>query len=353
MPPTSSWGRPSAERLLPAPWSIGLQRGVVPPDVTVIVPTYRRPRKTSRAIRSALRQQCVSLEVVAVDDASPEPFELPPDLVSSGVRVVRRARNGGAGAARNTGVQESAAPFIAFLDSDDLLVPDTLAHRLALARAMASDGRPALLAGAVWRWRPKHWAEWVRPIESDRIADLVSGCWFFPGSTSLLSRATWELVGGFDERLRRLEDLDWATRLGLHGGCVRVAPDPVAVIERSQRAGYRNVSAAARMLAERYRAGGEHALGGDDLARLRAYLALERASSALGEGRWGRFGAEMLGSLIRRPRRSLHQNRWWTTRSGSAAELAWIESLAAALDSPTVRRDSAASKQVPGAHGTR
>ncbi len=302
------------------------------PDVSVVIPTYARPRKTCRAIRSVIAQTDVTTEVVVVDDASPEPFALTPDLLETGVRIVRSDRNFGPAGARNAGVEAAHAPVIAFLDSDDFFLPRTLAPRLAALEAAAKESRPVLLASGVWRWQPGRSVETSIPKDAFSIEALASGCWYFPGSTSLFSRATWRRVGPLDASLPRLEDLDWGIRLALAGGILRVTPEPAAVIERSPRAGLAKVNAASRKLLQRYSAGGEHALERDALSRLRAYLALEQASSALGEGRYAGFALNLAASFRRRPRLSLHQDRWWIEKKGTPEELQTIERLARSLD---------------------
>ncbi|MFI5013602.1 MAG: glycosyltransferase family 2 protein [Hyphomicrobiales bacterium] len=307
------------------------------PDIAVIIPTYMRPQKTDRAIRSVMGQSGVRSEIVVVDDASPEPFRIGREFDDAGVHVLRLPQNRGPAAARDAGVGASRAPFIAFLDSDDFFLPDTLAPRLAALKRASRSDRPVLLAAAVWRWLPGRAAREFRPIEASSVAALASGCWYFPGSTSLFSRATWECVGPLDGRLRRLEDLDWGIRLGLAGGMLQVTPEPASVIEHSPRAGLAKVSEAAAMLLARYSPGGEQALERAALSRLKAYLALEQASSALGEGRIAGFAANLATSFLHRPRFSLHQGRWWSSRQGTAEELQAIERAARSLGtgSPT------------------
>ncbi len=91
-------------------------------EVTVIIPTYARPQKTRRAIRSVLRQAEVAAEVVVVDDASPQPFVLPEDLRDR-VRLVRLDANIGPAGARNAGVSAASAAFLGFLNFGRLLPP--------------------------------------------------------------------------------------------------------------------------------------------------------------------------------------------------------------------------------------
>lgn len=106
--------------------------------ITVIIPYYQKePGILAKALASIAAQQSCPLpvHVIVVDDASPAPAG--PELVSAGpmshsVQVIVQ-RNGGPGAARNTGL-DNAPPgtrYIAFLDSDDEWTPDHLARAVA------------------------------------------------------------------------------------------------------------------------------------------------------------------------------------------------------------------------------
>src|SRR6266545_5032346 len=99
---------------------------VLQPLFTVVVPTYGRQRFLEEAIDSILAQRMVDLEVIVVDDGSPQPVALPEEPRT---RIVRRPRNGGPAAARNTGMAEARGRYLAFCDDDDILEP----HRLTLA----------------------------------------------------------------------------------------------------------------------------------------------------------------------------------------------------------------------------
>ncbi|MET3898995.1 glycosyltransferase involved in cell wall biosynthesis [Devosia sp. UYZn731] len=102
------------------------------PRVSVILPTYNRLRTLPDAIASVLTQSFRDLELIVVDDASTEDIESfiasigDPRLV-----YIRRPQNGGAGAARNTGLIHARGQYIAFQDSDDLWLPRKLDYQLA------------------------------------------------------------------------------------------------------------------------------------------------------------------------------------------------------------------------------
>ncbi len=114
-----------------------------PPLVSVIVPTHDRPGRLGAALRSVLDQTHRALEVLVVDDASTEPVDEVVERAAAGdrrVRVLRRAANGGAAAARNTGLAAASGELVAFLDDDDAWMPDKVAAQVAYLGAHPGVG---------------------------------------------------------------------------------------------------------------------------------------------------------------------------------------------------------------------
>lgn len=101
------------------------------PRVSVVIPTYNRSGALDRTIRSVLAQTERDLEIIVVDDGSTD--DTPGVLARYGsqLRVIRQ-RNAGAGAARNAGIEAARAPFVAFLDDDDVWLPEKTREQLAL-----------------------------------------------------------------------------------------------------------------------------------------------------------------------------------------------------------------------------
>jgi glycosyltransferase involved in cell wall biosynthesis len=111
------------------------------PDlVSVIVPVYNRAHLISRSVGSLLNQSHRNLEVVLVDDCSTDDIEAAVALIGDDrVRLVRRTRNGGAAAARNTGLMVARGELIAFHDSDDICTFDKIERQLALLKSLPAD----------------------------------------------------------------------------------------------------------------------------------------------------------------------------------------------------------------------
>lgn len=103
------------------------------PLVSVIMPAYRCAGTVRAAIESALCQ-CVPLEVLVIDDCSPEDLTavLEAFREDGRVRVIRNERNLGAARSRNRGVDLARGAYVAFLDADDIWAPGKLEKQLAL-----------------------------------------------------------------------------------------------------------------------------------------------------------------------------------------------------------------------------
>lgn len=102
-------------------------QSILPGLVSTIIPVFNRPALAQEAIGSVLAQTYRPIEILVVDDGStdgtPEVLKCL-TLAHPAVLRVFRIKNGGAGAARETGRQQARGEYIQYLDSDDLLMPN-------------------------------------------------------------------------------------------------------------------------------------------------------------------------------------------------------------------------------------
>jgi glycosyltransferase involved in cell wall biosynthesis len=170
------------------------------PLVSIVVPTYDRAGFLAEALASVVAQTVADWECVVVDDGSPEPVALP-EPADPRIRVVRRARNGGPAAARNTGLLEARGAFVTFLDDDDLYTVDRLALGLqGVARASVA---------VCWvRFVDEADTKGGRRLDGDVSDTILDGLTPSLGAVTLAR----ELALAFDERLDNLEDVDWWLR---------------------------------------------------------------------------------------------------------------------------------------------
>ncbi|MBQ0987558.1 glycosyltransferase [Streptomyces sp. F63] len=129
----------------------GMPQPVPAGQISVIVIGYNDAAHIRSAVRSALGQGPAVREVVAVDDASADGTGAVLDRMAAReprLRVLHRAVNsGGCGSPRNNGLRQATAPYVMFLDSDDVLPPGAADALLAAARRHAAP----VVAGACLR----------------------------------------------------------------------------------------------------------------------------------------------------------------------------------------------------------
>lgn len=113
------------------------------PFVSVVIPTYNRAELLRLAVQSVLEQTVPVWEIVVVDDGSTDhTSDVIRELIGQGapLRYLPGAHENRRGPARNRGVAATSAPLIAFLDSDDLWLPQRLARQLAAWAARPEAG---------------------------------------------------------------------------------------------------------------------------------------------------------------------------------------------------------------------
>ena len=114
--------------------------------ISVIVPVYKVEAYLDRCVRSIVEQTYRDLEIILVDDGSPDNCGAMCDAWAqkdSRIRVIHK-ENGGLSDARNAGMAAATGAYIAFVDSDDYIAPDM--YRLLLEQ-MYSDGSDMAVCG--------------------------------------------------------------------------------------------------------------------------------------------------------------------------------------------------------------
>jgi glycosyltransferase involved in cell wall biosynthesis len=216
------------------------------PEISVIIPTHNRRAMLREALASVIAQRGASFEVIVVDDGSTDGTW--DDLSAGGdnMRAVRTVRRGPA-AARNRGIALARGGLIAFLDSDDLWMPEKLARQSAFMRR--NSGFAISQTGETWlrdnrRVNPAH-RHRKRP--GDIFADALHTCLISP-SAVILRRELLDEVGGFDDDMAACEDYDlWLRILARHE--VGLLDEPLAV----RRAGHPGQLSASVAALDRFR----------------------------------------------------------------------------------------------------
>jgi glycosyltransferase involved in cell wall biosynthesis len=180
--------------------------------VSVIIPTYNRAAAVKEAVASVLAQTCRDFELLVVDDGSTDGTPAALARFGEEIRGLRSHRRRGVSAARNAGIAAAQGEWLAFLDSDDLWLPEKLARQMAFMSA-----HPGLLLSQTEETWVRRGLK-VNPPRSHRkeggriFLRSLERCLVSP-SAVVLHRRLLEDHGGFDEELPAAEDYDLWLRL--------------------------------------------------------------------------------------------------------------------------------------------
>ncbi|WP_030615104.1 mycofactocin biosynthesis glycosyltransferase MftF, partial [Streptomyces fulvoviolaceus] len=202
-------------------------------ECTYVIPVRDRPRALGRLLAGLPADS----SVIVVDDASHRPGPVAAVAARHGARLVALAVNVGAAGARNAGLRLVTTPYVAFVDSDIVLAPDTvptlLRHFADPRVALAVPRITALATGASGGWLGRYESTRssldlgahpaaVRP--GTPVSWAPSAC--MVARTDVLADG-----GGFDERLRVGEDVDLCWRLEARSWRIRYEPSVAAAHE--------------------------------------------------------------------------------------------------------------------------
>ena len=100
--------------------------------VSIIIPMYNREKTIKMAVESILEQTCQDFELIIVDDCSTDNTdEVVASIKDERIRYLKNERNSGAAVSRNRALREAKGRWIAFLDSDDLWMPEKLEKQIS------------------------------------------------------------------------------------------------------------------------------------------------------------------------------------------------------------------------------
>jgi glycosyltransferase involved in cell wall biosynthesis len=217
------------------------------PDVSVIIPTRDRCRQLQLALRSAMAQRRVDLEILIVDDGSADTTErMVSAIADPRIRYLRRSELPGVSAARNAGIAEARGRWIAFLDDDDVWAPEKLALQTAVTTA---SGRRWSYAGDVLIDADLRILAGSPPPPPDEVIHALEQHASVPaGASNVIVRAdALSEAGPFDPGLTHGEDWDMWIRLA-RGGPPDWVCKPLVAISYHQHNASRDMAAMIRQL---------------------------------------------------------------------------------------------------------
>jgi glycosyltransferase involved in cell wall biosynthesis len=169
------------------------------PPVSVIVPVYNGERFLTEALDSILAQTYSDFELIVVDDGSTDRSREIAQSYPSALHI--RQDHAGTAAARNRGLQSAGGDFIAFLDHDDLWLPDKLASQMA-----AFEANPDLdaVSGLV--------QQFIQPGHGHRYSFPAAPQPGYSTTALLIKKDVIADVGDFPEGAQAAETIEWFSR---------------------------------------------------------------------------------------------------------------------------------------------
>src|SRR5699024_4661542 len=171
------------------------------PLLAVIIPAYNVSEYLEQCVRSVLAQSFDSMEIVIVDDGSTDDsLAKARKLAATDLRIsIIAQENAGLGAARNVGIEATSAPFLTFVDSDDLVTPSAYE---AMMSSLQSSGS-GMVIGSIERFdEVRSWTPgWVPMVHGeDRIgvtgADFPEMMWDVFAWNKIYRRSVWDTIAG-------------------------------------------------------------------------------------------------------------------------------------------------------------
>ncbi len=206
------------------------------PLVSVIIPAYKVAPYLAEALESVFAQSFTDFEVILVNDGSPDTDEMEKVIEPYRDRIVYlRQENRGAGAARNVGLRSARGRYVAFLDGDDIWLPDFLAKMVSFIEGYDLVYANALLFGAsqvagltYMDTNPSSGEVTAESLLAERCNVITSGV--------LARREPIVELGMFDETLRNSQDFDMWVRIAKRPGA-RLAFLPTVLLKQRHRPG--------------------------------------------------------------------------------------------------------------------
>jgi glycosyltransferase involved in cell wall biosynthesis len=197
------------------------------PLVSVIIPAYNCARLIDETLRSVYKQTYTNWEIILIDDGSTDDTKA---VLAPHMNRIRYyfQRNQGTAAARNAGLQMARGELFAFLDNDDIWLPEKLDLQVRAIQTwrdcglVFTDGKTFDESGVLRdSLISRHLDGWIH--EHATIDPLIAKGWlsqeFFlknhisSASSVLVQKACIEAVGGFDERIAVTDDYDLWLRI--------------------------------------------------------------------------------------------------------------------------------------------
>jgi glycosyltransferase involved in cell wall biosynthesis len=203
---------------------------------SVIIPTFNYGHYLKQCIDSVIAQKNLNIEIIIVDDGSSDNTR---EVLTPYMKQIKYIfqENQGLSAARNTGIRHSKGEWLLFLDSDDILGPDTISSQLSFLdqnpRVRVAVCRNNIFQGITPdddSTVPQHWPLYTKHLDVHLCHLNIA-----PPHAFMIHRNAVTETGWFDTQLTACEDYDFWFRAALRGYIPHYNPNGVVYYRRHSR----------------------------------------------------------------------------------------------------------------------
>jgi glycosyltransferase involved in cell wall biosynthesis len=185
--------------------------------VSVIIPTYNRTDFLKLTLQSVLNQTYQNFEIIVVDDGTPNNDNFFLCQTFEKVRYIKIENSGGPAKPRNVGIHEAKGKYIAFVDDDDMWMPNKLEKQVAVLEDNPDFGIVHCCCQVIDESGIEKKEVIGRPgsldVKHGDVSMRMMGNWTLMMPTPLIRRNVIDKVGLFNEKIpSSLEDVEFWTR---------------------------------------------------------------------------------------------------------------------------------------------
>lgn len=174
-------------------------------NISIIIPVFNGEKFIAEAIDSVLNQTTKVDEIIVIDDGSTDNTVQVLETYSTQIKYIFQ-NNLGVSAARNAGIKLATSKYIAFLDHDDLYLPNKIADALLI---FTKNPQADVVLG---KWEYLFADPIFEEIHRKKVGVTNSTTGVLVGSY-VFKRDVFKTIGNFDETLKFAEDVDLMMRM--------------------------------------------------------------------------------------------------------------------------------------------
>ncbi|MFD0864106.1 glycosyltransferase family 2 protein [Sungkyunkwania multivorans] len=191
------------------------------PLVSIIIPTYDRLALLEKTLRSVLDQSYPNMEVIVVDDGTPGDENEKLCEQFNNLSYFKIPNSGGPSRPRNVGISKAKGDYIAFLDDDDIWLPQKLEKQVEILEKHQDYGLTHCYCKVIDATGNETGDLIGRPgdpgVKHGKVTERMVGNWTLMMPTPLMRRELIDKVGNFNEAMPQAgEDVEFWVRCSLH-----------------------------------------------------------------------------------------------------------------------------------------